>query len=136
VIVLDASVWVSSLRSQDINHAISLQWSTQWIGGGGAIVVPTLFLAEVGGAVARPPRLPGLGRRAVADAIGEPAFTFVAVDQTLAEAAANHAADLLLRGADSVYVALAERMGIPLVTWDSEQLARAAVVVDVRTPTI
>jgi predicted nucleic acid-binding protein len=43
---------------------------------------------------------------------------------------------LPLKGSDAVYVALAERMGIPLITWDNEQLARGAAVIDVRTPTI
>jgi predicted nucleic acid-binding protein len=76
------------------------------------------------------------GRRAVADIIGDPAFRIVPIDQALAEAAARHAADLFLRGADAVYVALAERLGVPLITWDNEQLARAAAVIDARVPII
>lgn len=117
MIVLDASVWVSSLRSQDINHAVSLQWTTQWVQSGDAFAVPTLFLAEVGSAIARPSRDPALGRRAVADIVGDPAFQLVPVDEAMAIAAANHAADLFLRGADSIYVALAEQLGVPLISW-------------------
>ncbi|HKG26577.1 MAG TPA: PIN domain-containing protein [Thermomicrobiales bacterium] len=135
MIVLDASVWVSSLQNRDVNHFVSRQWTTEWLDAGHKMVVPTLFLSEVGGAVARPPRDSALGRRVVADIIGDPAFTLVALDQALAEAAANHASDLFLRGADAVYVALAEQLAIPLVTWDQEQLSRAATLVDVRTPT-
>jgi predicted nucleic acid-binding protein len=39
-----------------------------------------------------------------------------------------------LRGADAVYVALARRLGMPLVTWDAEQRERAKPVVRVVTP--
>jgi predicted nucleic acid-binding protein len=134
VIVLDASVWVSALRPQDVNHGVSDQWLAQCTGAGNGIVVPTLFLAEVGGAVARRAGASGLGRQAIADILADTTIQLVAVDHVLAESAARHAADLLLRGADAIYVALAEQLGIPLITWDQEQLTRAASQIAVQTP--
>ena len=58
----------------------------------------------------------------------------VAVDRQLADGAARLAARLRLRGADAVYVALAERLDLPLVTLDSQQLERGGSVIDVRRP--
>jgi predicted nucleic acid-binding protein len=58
----------------------------------------------------------------------------VAVDAELAEAAARVAGDLRLRGADSVYVALAKQLSLELVTWDLEQASRASVVIRAGVP--
>jgi predicted nucleic acid-binding protein len=55
-----------------------------------------------------------------------PVLRLLAVDDTLAEASARLAADLGLRGADAVYVALAARLSARLVTWDREQSRRSA----------
>jgi predicted nucleic acid-binding protein len=136
VIVLDANVWVSALRPQDVNHNMSDQWLAEWTGAGNGIVVPALFLAEVSGAVSRRAGVSGLGRQVVEDILADSSIHLVAVDQVLAEAASRYAADLLLRGADAVYVALAEKLGVPLVTWDQELVTRAASVVTVQTPSI
>jgi predicted nucleic acid-binding protein len=48
--------------------------------------------------------------------------------------AARCALDLRLRGADAVYVAVAHSLQVPLITWDREQLTRAAGRIAVRTP--
>jgi predicted nucleic acid-binding protein len=39
------------------------------------------------------------------------------------------AADLGLRGADAIYVALAHQLNVPFVTWDQEQLDRTSSAV-------
>ena len=58
------------------------------------------------------------------------------MDRELAQSAARHAADLPLKGADAIYVALAQYLGIPLVTWDKEHLNRAGALIDVRVPVV
>jgi predicted nucleic acid-binding protein len=60
--------------------------------------------------------------------------TLVFVDDVLAREAARLAAELRVRGADSVYIALARELGLPLVTWDVEQLQRAGPVVESYNP--
>ncbi len=65
-----------------------------------------------------------------------PALRIVAVDSELAEAAARLAGDQRLRGADAVYVALAKRLSLPLVTWDLEQVSRASEVIHARAPVV
>ena len=39
-----------------------------------------------------------------------------------------------MRGADAVYVAVAEEFGTMLITWDAEMLSRGAQAVAVMTP--
>jgi predicted nucleic acid-binding protein len=48
---------------------------------------------------------------------------------------AQLAAELRLRrGADATYVALALERGVPLITWDKEQIERGGLRIEVRTP--
>jgi predicted nucleic acid-binding protein len=63
-----------------------------------------------------------------------PALRIIAVDSELTEAAARLAGDQRFRGADSVYVALAKQLSLPLVTWDLEQASRASEVIHAGAP--
>lgn len=132
--VVDASVWVSLLVPQDVHYPASRRWLHQYTAGGGALVEPILLLAEVAGATARRTGRPALGRRAVAQVLAFPTLRLTSVDRQLGQIAAQMAADHRLRGADAVYVALAEQLGIPLVTWDAEQIARGQAVIQVGNP--
>ena len=132
--VVDASVWVSSLLSADVHHEPSSQWLQDLVDIGRPIVAPTVVLAEVAGAVARQTGLPRLGVRSASLLQGVPSARFVPVDAELGQLAAQTAAELRLRGVDAIYVALAKRLGIPLVTWDQEQRERGRAVVAVLTP--
>ena len=58
----------------------------------------------------------------------------VPVDFELAHIGARMAAEARLRGADAIYVALANRLAIPLVTWDLEQRQRGAANAVVLSP--
>ncbi|RME30683.1 PIN domain-containing protein [Candidatus Parcubacteria bacterium] len=64
-----------------------------------------------------------------------PQLTLVTLDETLAEEAAEIAADRGLRGADAVYVAVARRHRCILISLDREQRERGAAVVPTQTPT-
>jgi predicted nucleic acid-binding protein len=136
VVVVDASVWISVLIASDANHAASRAWMRQWVDDGKTFVLPLLILPEVAGGVARRTNLPDLGDAAVASILNDPSIALVAIDRPLAALAAEHAAALPLRGADAVYTALAERQALPLVTWDGEQLTRAAGRIRVLRPAV
>lgn len=56
------------------------------------------------------------------------------MQRTLIEQAGKVAADLGLRAADTIYVALAENLAIPLISWDNEQLQKSASLVETYTP--
>jgi hypothetical protein len=45
-----------------------------------------------------------------------------------------HSGSAAPRGADSVYVELAARLGLPLVSWDAEIKQRASALVECWTP--
>ena len=58
----------------------------------------------------------------------------VPLDTSLVWSAVEVAADLKLRTGDATYVAIARQLNIPLVSWDKEQLQRAANLVATYTP--
>jgi predicted nucleic acid-binding protein len=136
VIAIDASVWVSILVPQDAHHQVSRGWLEGWQTGGHRIVAPNLLAAEASGAVARRTGQAQRGRQVLADLLTDPLVELVPLDDELGLEAARLAADLGLRGADAVYVAVARRRGVPLLTWDREQLARATRVVAAQEPVV
>ena len=132
--LVDASVWVSRLVPTDVHHAPSRSWLQELAERGELAVAPALVLAEVAGAVARRTGLPRLGLRAIALFQRLPTSRLVPVDSELGRLGARLAAEERLRGADAIYVALARRLGIPLITWDREQRDRGSAVVTVLDP--
>lgn len=132
--VVDASVWVSHFVPGDAFHPASQEWLERQVGRLEVVASPAIILAEVGGAVARRTGDSELGARALALMQRLPNLQAVAVDSAFARFSADLAAELRLRGADALYVALAQRLGIPLVTWDREQLQRGLAAVTALTP--
>ena len=132
--VVDASVWVSRFLPGDAFHAESRHWVEERVRRGEALVIPTLALVEVAGAVARRTGRASNGRRA-AQYVEELSVSHpVALDENLARLSALVAATFSLRGADAVYVAVARGLDSPLVTWDKEQLERGAPLVETLSP--
>lgn len=126
---------MSALVAGDVHHAVSRSWLEQRAADQ-LLVAPSLLLPEVASAVSRATSRPLLARRAVRLLSRLPALRIVAVDAALAEAAARLAGDQRLRGADSVYVALAKQLSLPLVTWDLEQASRASEVIHAGAPVV
>ena len=133
--VPDASVVVSMLTVADVNHRVSARWFQAWEATGGPFDVAPILLIEVAAVIARLTGSPLEGYRAVRTLRRVPRLRFVDLDDVLHARAIRFAADLHLRGADAVYVATAHLLGVPLVTWDDQQMQRAAAVIDVRKPT-
>jgi predicted nucleic acid-binding protein len=132
-VVVDASVWVSSLVLGEVHHAASREW-LQARAGSGQLVIPTLALAEVAGAIARRTQSGTNGERAAQLVQSTPGIRLVSLDVSLARTAARLAAQHALRGADAVYVAVAALLGLGLVTWDLELQRRGSAVVAVTDP--
>lgn len=132
--VVDASVWVSRFLPKDAFHAESRRWVEERVRQREVLVIPSLALAEVAGAVTRNTGSTSSGRRA-AQYMDDLSISYsVVLDESLAQLSALVAATFSLRGADAVYVAVARRMNSPLVTWDNEQLTRAAPIIETLTP--
>jgi predicted nucleic acid-binding protein len=132
--VVDASVWAGWLIPDDLYHDPSRHWISSAARQGEPLYAPLLVLAEVAGAVARRTGLSELGAQAVSLVQHLPNAQLVAVDAELAQLGARVAAQLRLRGADALYVALARRLSVPLVTWDQEQRERGRYFVTTLTP--
>ncbi len=131
--VVDASVWVARYKPADLNHAVSRQWLRRVFNDRLQIVGPTLLLPETAGPIAREASELD-ARRVLSELLRLLTLRIVPLTQDLARLAAQFAARLRMRGADSVYVALAYDLELTLVTWDYEQRTRASDVVAVRTP--
>jgi predicted nucleic acid-binding protein len=72
-----------------------------------------------------------LGNHAVERLQALPELRIVQMSQSLVELAAHVAAVLSLRGAVSLYVALAAHLDLPLATLDSDQAQRSASSIQV-----
>jgi predicted nucleic acid-binding protein len=121
-VVIDASVWVSTLLTQDSHHARADAWVKGYSRGGGIFTAPNILAIEVAAAVSRQTKNI-LDAQAAARQLYTVAFMrLVPMDQALVDEAADLAASLGLRGADALYVALAKQLGIPLASFDNQQL--------------
>lgn len=135
MIVVDASVWISVLVQVDAFHAQSSSWLIGTTDAGERFAGPNLVLAEVAGGISRKLGLPAAGIAAVAAFERSPGLQIVHPGEELARRAAELAAALGLRGADAVYVATAEHLSCPLVTWDNDILNKARNIISVTRPT-
>ena len=133
-VVVDASVWVSRMVPGDIHHQRCRAWFEAQTADGDFMVSPVLLPPELAGAISRRTGRPGLAQRAVELLQQHSSLRLVSVDPQLVKLAAQLAADHALRGADAVYAATAQQLGLSLVTLDGEQLERAQAVVSTLTP--
>lgn len=133
-VVLDASVWVSWLRPPDINHEASEIWLDQYIAREGLLVEPALLLIEVAASISRQTGQAMRAKEAINTLRSISKIQIVPLASVLVQAAVDAAIDLQLRAGDSIYVALAHRLNIPLVSWDKEQLQRARSLIVTFTP--
>ena len=132
--IIDASVWVSILSDAEVNYHSSRRWFRARLVRADDLMIPTLALAEVAGAIARRQASTDAAHRALDWMLQLPQLQIVPIHHQLAFEAADIAATYRLRGADAVYVAAAAERAVPLVTWDREPLQRAASIVDVIQP--
>jgi predicted nucleic acid-binding protein len=132
-IVLDASVWVSRLVLQDEFHAVVKSWMEQQREAGVQFISPTFLLAEVGGAISRRTGDPALGKQAIHQLENLPGLQMVEMDNELIHEAASLAAELGLRGADTLYVVVAHQLNLPLVTFDVDQRERSREKVTIQS---
>lgn len=124
--VIDASVWVSFYLPQDTNHPATTPFIRRVVQNRVLVFAPGLILVEIGAALAR--RVDqDTARRAVAQLRRLPYLRLASLDTLGVARATRTAIDCRLRGADAVYVALAQRLALPLVSWDSEHHTRRCI---------
>ena len=130
----DASVFVAAARQEESQHAVSLTFlelvqQSEW-----NVFCPVLVLPECSAAIPRPTGNETLAEELVSLIETFPGLQLVPFSLQLARRAARIAATHRLRGADAIYVAVAEEFAALLVTWDLEMLERSPAVVQTETP--
>jgi predicted nucleic acid-binding protein len=124
-IVLDASVAIAAQRRMEPSYAASRARIIRVLTGADTVVVPSFFVVEVSGALARL----GFDSRTiirVVDAFTTPPHEIITVGPRGARAARAVAIKAKLRGPDALYVWLARRENVPVCTLDHEILKRGA----------
>jgi predicted nucleic acid-binding protein len=123
--VLDAAVAVAALRNSESGHADALRRCAPLFMGDDQTVVPAIFDIEVISALVR--------RGAAPQSVGtffERHFSsrrIVTIGPRAILAVRNLVGLTRLRAADALYVWVAAREALPLITTDREILARAAL---------
>ncbi len=124
-IVVDASIWVARLVSEDVFYEPVKEWMSARLQEDDRFLAPSLLLAEIGGAISRR-TTSSLALKAIEQVQSLPGLQLIEMEHSLIREAAQLAAQLGLRGADSTYVAVAARLDLPLMTLDVDQKERAA----------
>lgn len=132
--IVDASVWVSYFLPGDRFHATTVSWLEEMLNTGASLAAPTLVLPEVAGAIARRSHSVDLGMEAAQQILGWPTLALVPSDEKLMMLSTRVASGLSIRGADAIYIATAEMLAVPLITWDREQRSRGGLMVRTRSP--
>jgi len=133
-VVVDASVWVSRLIPSDVNYDASYLWMEQYKITNKLIVSPAILLIEVAAAIARQTGNSDIAKEAVTKLSDLSMMRIIPLDNTLIRLSIDMAANLQLRAADAIYVAVAKHLSIPLVSWDKEQLRKASSLLTTYTP--
>ena len=134
-VVVDASIWVARLVPQDEFHLLCKEWLDEQRTAGVMLISPTLFLVEVAGAISRRTGDSALAEYAIQKLKQSPALRLVEMNQEVVETAISLAANLGMRGADAIYVAVAQHLNLSLVTLDEDQKSKASKVIPVETLT-
>ncbi len=132
--VVDASVYVALINAHEEAHADAWAWLREAHSGGEEIAAPVILLTEVAAAISRGLDEPTLAWRAVRQILSRNVVELVPITTKLAERAADVAIYHRIRGADALYVALAEHRQDYLVTLDRQQLERGAAMVTTHRP--
>lgn len=108
--VVDASILVAVYHARDVFHQPSRVWLHQQLQAGALLVAPLLILSEVAGPITRQTGLSQAGYDAIQQIRALPRLILIPIDDDIATLGAELAADLHLRGADAIYVAVAALM--------------------------
>jgi predicted nucleic acid-binding protein len=135
VVTIDANVLVAASISTESHHPDSVALLTRLRQRGVEVICPSLVIAETVAAIARPTGDVALALQSIRLISRFPNITLLNLTQRRSRAAARLAANLKLRGADSVYVGAAVESAATLITWETQILQRAPVAVSTMTPT-
>jgi predicted nucleic acid-binding protein len=131
---VDTSVFIAAVTAREPDHHGARTFLEACTRSAVLVNVPVIWLAEFGGGLSRTGRKPNQARRFVTRFRDLDNLDVAPITLELGEAAAGIALMQRIRGCDSIYIALARSLTVPLVTLDREQQTRAPADVEVITP--
>ena len=134
MLTIDANVFVSAASSSEIQYSASTEFFVRVLQLSERLYSPTLLVPETIAGIYRPTNDILLARRTASGMNQFPGLILVNVNAFLANAAASVVLQCRLRGADALYVAVAQEYETTLITWDQELLMRGPAVVPTMTP--
>mgnify|MGYP002682851701 CR=1 FL=1 len=134
MIVIDTSVWISHLVVPDVHYAATNAWLDYIQTRQARFCVPSIFMAEVSGVLARIDAPDGFVAETIFQIDSSDQFVITPVTLGHAMRAADIARIAKIRGSDAVFVALAAFLEVPLVSWDKQQRERGALFCRTMTP--
>lgn len=134
MLTVEANVFISAASASEAGAAVSRAFIRRISLLSVPLYCPTILLPEVSAGIARPTNNSILAKQVTDDVARLPSLVCVGLDQLRADLAVDAAITCRLRGADAVYVAVAQEYSTTLITWDQELLTRGAAAVTVMTP--
>ncbi len=131
---LDASVIVNAIVEKEPFHEFSLALMEHINKSRILVVFPNIVIPEVASAIARGTGSSANTKPLIRSLIEVPNFAFIPIDKELSLQAAELAAEHKLRGADSLYVAVAHQYGCKLVSLDEVQREKSSKLIETLTP--
>jgi predicted nucleic acid-binding protein len=132
--VIDASVYIALINAHEKEHTLSWAWFEAAQAARLPVVAPVILLPEVAAALSRGTGDPQLASQVVDQLEHSGVVQLLPVTPALASRAASIAANHRIRGCDAIYVALADQLDDHLITWNQQQLERAAAIVKTYPP--
>ena len=132
--VVEASVWLSAANSREPDHAHSVRFLREAMIRRLEFLLPAVVLPEVAGTAARRAQDPAAGLAMIEQLLRLPNARFFDLTMARAQAAAQLASQLFLRGTAAQYAGLAAEHQAPLVALDRELLDRNATQFESFTP--
>ncbi len=131
---IDASVWVNGFDQREPGYEFSRDLLNLLATRSLPVFIPNLVLAEVAGAISRTRNAPEQAPAFANSLSNLPNVTFLPLDMIRIRRALALAANQGLRGADSLYAAVAVEANCTLITLDNEHLTRLIDIVPTCTP--
>jgi len=125
-LVIDSSVFVAHFWTSDEHHDRAEPYIAGIEKGDTVFHIPTLAIVEICAVVTRRvSKAVALAARLRLEQWAEKGLiTVYELDKERAYKSANAAMDYRLRGADAVFLGLAEELGLNIITFDSKSLAK------------
>jgi predicted nucleic acid-binding protein len=133
-VVIDASVWVSSVKNDETNYQVSLAFLQRVRMKSIEVYCPSIVKAECASAIMRSTKMAERADALIARIERFSLVQFRSVDDNLIFEAIEIIRKCTLRGYDSIYAALAKHEDAPLISWDEEFIKRKANIFQAMKP--